>query len=80
MLLGCGQVHTPRQEALTNRPKNKTLDTIGVMLLISGVVIGMAVAWIRGLAMGLQIALLIFALVLVVIGLVLNRKFRMPDS
>jgi len=50
------------------------------MLLIGGVVLGMAVAWIQGLAVGLQIALLILALVLVVVGLILNRKFRLPDS
>ncbi len=48
--------------------------------LISGVVIGMAVAAIQSLATGVQIALLVFALVLVVIGLVLNRKFRSLDS
>jgi hydrogenase-4 membrane subunit HyfE len=50
------------------------------MLLITGVVIGMAVAAIQSLATGVQIALLVFALALVVIGLVLNRKFRSQDS
>ena len=50
------------------------------MLLISGVVLGMAVAWIQGMALGLQIGLLALALVLVVAGLVLNRRFRLPDS
>jgi len=70
----------PCQEARTYRPKNKTLEIIGVMLLISGVVIGMAVAWIQGIDPSLQIALLVLALVLAVIGLVLNRKFRLPDS
>ena len=50
------------------------------MLLIGGVVLGMAVAWIQGLAVGLQIGLLALALVLVVAGLILNRKFKLPDS
>jgi hypothetical protein len=50
------------------------------MLLITGVVLGMAVAWIQRFSTGLQVGLLVLALVLVVIGLVLNRKFRVPDS
>ncbi|MFH0915273.1 MAG: hypothetical protein V1912_02340 [bacterium] len=50
------------------------------MLVISGVVIGMAVAWIRELTTGLAIALLAFALVLVVIGLAINRSFSSQDS
>ena len=52
------------------------LDTIGMMLVVSGVVIGMAVAWIQGISRWLQIGLLIFALVLVAVGLFLNLKFR----
>jgi hypothetical protein len=44
------------------------------------VAIGMAVAWVQGLNRSLQISLLALALILVVIGLVLNRKSRMPDS
>lgn len=47
-----------------------------MMLVISGVVIGMAVAWIQGLSRGLQIGLLAFALLLVAVGLFLNLKFR----
>ena len=47
-----------------------------MMLVISGVVIGMAVAWIQDLARWLQIGLLVFALVLVAVGLYLNLKFR----
>jgi hypothetical protein len=47
-----------------------------MMLVISGVVIGMAVAWIQGISRWLQISLLVFALVLVAVGLFLNLKFR----
>jgi len=46
------------------------------MLVISGVVIGMGVAWVQGVSRGLQIGLLAFALVLVAVGLFLNLKFR----
>ena len=52
---------------------------IGVMLLIAGVVLGMAVAWIQRFSTTVQVALLALALVLVVIGLFLNRKFRLPE-
>jgi hypothetical protein len=50
-----------------------------MMLVIAGVVIGMAVAWIQGLSRGLQIGLLAFALLLLALGLFLNLRFR-PDE
>ncbi len=68
------------EETRTKRPNDKTLDTVGMMLVISGVVIGMAVAWIQGLSRGLQIGLLAFALALVAVGLLLNLKFRRGES
>jgi len=51
-----------------------------VILLILGVVIGMAVAWVRGIDLGWQIGLIVFALVLVAVGLAMNRKFRREDT
>jgi hypothetical protein len=47
-----------------------------MILVVSGVVIGMAVAWIQELSRWLQISMLVLALVLLAVGLFLNLKFR----
>jgi len=51
-----------------------------MILVILGVVIGMGIAWIHGLPAGLQIGGLVFALVLVAVGLFLNLRFRSKQT
>jgi hypothetical protein len=51
-----------------------------MVMVVSGVVIGMAVAWIQPPSRSLQIGLLAFALVLAAVGLYLNLKFRSRQS
>ena len=60
------------------KPSRKTLDHIGIVLLVSGVVIGMGVSSLasRGLKAWVEIAGLALGLVLVVVGLWLARTFR----
>lgn len=50
------------------------------MLLIAGAVLGMGVAWIGTLPTGLMISMIVLALVLVVVGLALSRKFKPKDD
>ncbi len=56
------------------------LEQIGIVLLVSGVVLGMGVSSIPSLARGLQVGLLILALVLVAVGLFAIRKYRTKSS
>jgi uncharacterized membrane protein len=62
------------------RPSRKTLDQIGILLLISGVVIAMGVSAVRGLATWVSILGLVLGLILVVVGLAMARTFRSKDS
>ncbi len=63
------------------RPARKTIDQIGIILLICGVVLGMGVSVgaTHGMAMWLEIVGLVLGLVLVVAGLWLARAFRQAD-
>jgi uncharacterized membrane protein len=62
------------------RPSRKTLDQIGIILLITGVVIAMGVSAVRGLATWVEILGLVLGLILVVAGLAMARTFRAKDS
>lgn len=73
------QVETHHREPFTERPSKKTREMVGLMLLLAGVVLGMAVAMIQRFSIAVQVGLLALALVLVAIGLFLNRKFRVPE-
>ncbi len=52
---------------------------IGIILIVSGVVLGMGVSSIPVIALGLKIGLLVFALVLFAAGMLLIRKYRTKD-
>lgn len=64
----------------TKRPTDKQLDSLGIFLLITGVVIGMGVAWIGMLPTSFSISMIVLALVMVAVGLFLSRKFRTKDD
>lgn len=53
---------------------------IGIILIVSGVVMGMGVSSIPSVANGLKIGLLLVALVLFAVGLLMIRKFRAKDT
>jgi len=65
---------------LTKKPSRKTLDQIGIILLISGVVVAMGVSAVRGLSTWVQILGLALGIVLVIVGLAMARTFRSKDS
>jgi hypothetical protein len=65
---------------MTKRPRQKVLEQAGIILLIAGVVLGMGVSSIPSLARGLQIGLLVLALILVAGGLLVMRKYRSKSS
>ncbi len=64
-----------------NKPSRKTLDQVGIILLICGVVVGMGVSVgaTRGMAMWLEVVGLVIGLILVATGLWLARAFRNAD-
>jgi hypothetical protein len=67
---------------IVKRPSRKALDQIGIMLLISGVVVGMGVSTLTARGMlktWVEIVGLIVGLLLVVAGLWLARTFRKAD-
>jgi hydrogenase-4 membrane subunit HyfE len=55
------------------------MQQIGIMLIVSGVVVGMGVSSIPSVANGVKIGLLVFALVLFALGLLLIRRYRVKD-
>ena len=59
----------------------KTLDQIGIILLIAGVVVGMGVSMgaSRGMATWLIVTGLVIGLLLVAVGLWMARTFRTTD-
>ena len=63
------------------KPSRKTLDQVGIILLIAGVVVGMGVSVgaTRGMATWLEIVGLVIGLLLVVAGLWMARAFRNAD-
>ncbi len=62
------------------RPSRKTLDQVGIVLLISGVVIAMGISVVWGLETWVQILGLVLGLILVGLGLAVGRTFRSKDS
>jgi hypothetical protein len=64
-----------------NRPSRKTLDQVGIILLIAGVVVGMGVSVgaSRGMDRWVEIVGLAVGLALVIAGLWLARTFRHAD-
>jgi hypothetical protein len=64
----------------TKRPTDKQLDSLGIFLLVAGVVIGMGVAWIGVLPTGLAITGIVVALIFAAAGLFLSRKYHRKDD
>ena len=61
------------------RPSRKTIDQIGIILLITGVVIAMGISAIRGLATWVEVLGLVVGLLLVLVGLAMARTFKSKD-
>jgi len=64
------------------KPSRRTLEQVGIALLVCGVVTGMGVSVgaTRGIAVWLEIVGLVVGLILVVAGLWMSRTFRTVDS
>lgn len=56
------------------------LEQAGIIILVAGVVLGMGVSSIQSLGTGLQIGLLVLALVLFAAGLLMITKYRTKSS
>ena len=67
-------------EVDTKRPSDKALNQVGILLIVAGVVIGMGIAWIGNLPMGLMISMIVVALACVAAGLALSRRFSAKDD
>jgi hypothetical protein len=65
---------------MAKRSRQKLLEQVGSIALLAGVVLGMGVSSIPSLNRGVQIGLLLLALILVAGGLVLVKKYRAKSS
>jgi hypothetical protein len=74
------RLYRDQRKGDTKRPTDKQLDSLGIFLLITGVVIGMGVAWIGVLPKGLSISMIVLALILVAAGLFLSKKYHTKDD